>query len=43
MSGQHRLAAADVAEGKASYDEAFSQEHLAAEKGTASEEKTEKK
>ena len=42
MSGQHRLAAADVAEGKASYEEAFSQAALAAEKGTASEEKTEK-
>jgi len=43
MSGQKRLAAADVAEGKASYEEAFSPEALRSEKGTASEEKSEQK
>lgn len=43
MSGQHRLAAADIAEGKASYEEAFSPEALRNEKGTAEEEKSEKK
>lgn len=43
MSGVNRLASADVAEGKASYEEAFSPEHLRAEKGTAEEEKSEKK
>lgn len=43
MSGVKRLVQADIAEGKTSYEEAFSPEHLRNEKGTAEEEKSEKK